>query len=101
MFIQNLFSQQLNEKSLIESSVNFNELIKHKDIFYLKNKDNLYFFEDIFSIIGIQISSVAPGYTVLSKIIINQKRYNDKDVYKKIEKSVEEIWKQLILDQTV
>ena len=29
--------------------------------------------------------------SVLSKIIINQKRYNDKDVYKKIEKSVEEI----------
>ena len=29
--------------------------------------------------------------SVLSKIIINQKRYNDKDVYKKIEKSLEEI----------
>ena len=40
--IQNLCAQQPNEKSLIESSVNFNELIKHKDIFYLKNKDNLY-----------------------------------------------------------
>ena len=42
LFIQNLFSQQPNEKLLTENSVNFNELIKHEDIFYLKNKDNLY-----------------------------------------------------------
>ena len=42
LFIQNLFSQQLNEKLLIENPINFNELIKHEDIFYLKNKDNLY-----------------------------------------------------------
>ena len=40
--IQNLCAQQPNEKSLIESTVNFNDLIKHKDIFYLKNKDNLF-----------------------------------------------------------
>jgi len=40
--IQNLFSQQQNEKSLIDSSVDFRDLIKHEDIFYLKNKDNLY-----------------------------------------------------------
>ena len=42
LFIQNLFSQQPNEKLLTENSVNFNELINHEDIFYLKNKDNLY-----------------------------------------------------------
>ena len=42
LFIQNLFSQQLNEKLLIENPINVNELIKHEDIFYLKNKDNLY-----------------------------------------------------------
>ena len=42
LFIQNLFSQQQNEKLLIENPINFNELIKHEDIFYLKNKDNLY-----------------------------------------------------------
>ena len=40
--IQNLCAQQPNEKSLIENSVNFNDLIKHEDIFYLQQKDNLY-----------------------------------------------------------
>ena len=40
--IQNLFSQQPNEKSLNENSVNFNDLIQHEEIFYLKQKDNLY-----------------------------------------------------------
>ena len=37
------------------------------------------------------IDSFNKDRSVLSKIRINQKKYNDKDVYKKIEKSVEEI----------
>ena len=37
------------------------------------------------------INSFNKDRSVLSKIIINQKKYNDNDVYKKIERSVEEI----------
>ena len=46
---------------------------------------------DIEKKLFVLINSFNKDRSVLSKIIINQKRYNDKDVYKKIEKSVEEI----------
>ena len=63
--IQNLFSQQQNEQSLIDSSVDFRDLIKHEDIFYLKNKDNLY-------------SGIVVVYDSLNNIILEGQMINGK-----------------------
>ena len=60
---------------------------------YFKKKKFGFLIEeiDIEKKLFVLINSFNKDRSVLSKIIINQKRYNDKDVYKKIEKSVEEI----------
>ena len=60
---------------------------------YFKKKKFGFLIEeiDIEKKLFVLINSFNKDRSVLSKIIINQKRYNDKDVYKKIEKSLEEI----------